>query len=466
MPFIIPNATDTTSGNRYAALDQAEPDSLDFEILGNDSCGVLSGCAVTAQVSGGLTVNVSSGYVVLNNIAYAVGAVNNLSLISPDPTDKRFELVIARKLADNSISVMVIPGTNSSTNPTYPRSISRIDGATSGSSTTIDPSTDVVLAAVYRTGSSPVTKANIVDKRVSVKSNVSFQGSAVPDNNMGSIGDLYYRTANQVSSGVYVKTTGGWIEMAKYPIDPGVPIGTLIAWPGPTSGVAITAPNPAVWVEANGAAVSRTVTYGDLFAVLGTTWGSGDGSTTYNLPSLSGYYLAGYTNVTGVAVGAANSQITLSVNQLPAHKHPITGLQSELVPNHNHPIPHEHIGSTGQAGSQHTHPFSGTTATTQSRTMQNLITTTGTEPGYATSQTVSAVDSPNNNIAHDHTFSGTTQSASGDHLHPVSLSYSGNSGDAGQHSHTSNGDTNDTGSGAPISVAPATHYVRYFLRYA
>lgn len=41
---------------------------------------------------------------------------------------------------------------------------------------------------------------------------------------------------------------------------------------------------PDGWIEANGAAVSRTV-YAALFARVGTTFGVGDGSTTFNLPT-------------------------------------------------------------------------------------------------------------------------------------------------------------------------------------
>lgn len=43
---------------------------------------------------------------------------------------------------------------------------------------------------------------------------------------------------------------------------------------------------PSGWLICNGAAVSRT-TYANLFAAIGTTWGSGDGATTFNLPNLS-----------------------------------------------------------------------------------------------------------------------------------------------------------------------------------
>lgn len=49
---------------------------------------------------------------------------------------------------------------------------------------------------------------------------------------------------------------------------------------------------PSGWLKANGAAVSRT-TYADLFAAIGTTFGAGDGQTTFNLPDLRGEFVRG-----------------------------------------------------------------------------------------------------------------------------------------------------------------------------
>jgi microcystin-dependent protein len=49
---------------------------------------------------------------------------------------------------------------------------------------------------------------------------------------------------------------------------------------------------PSGWLAANGSAVSRT-TYANLFAAIGTAYGSGDGSTTFNLPNLQGIFVRG-----------------------------------------------------------------------------------------------------------------------------------------------------------------------------
>lgn len=58
-----------------------------------------------------------------------------------------------------------------------------------------------------------------------------------------------------------------------------VPIGTMLDYGGSTV--------PKGYLACDGTAVSRT-TYSALFAAIGTTWGTGDGSTTFNTPSLSG----------------------------------------------------------------------------------------------------------------------------------------------------------------------------------
>ena len=59
---------------------------------------------------------------------------------------------------------------------------------------------------------------------------------------------------------------------------------------------------PVGWLKANGAEVSRT-TYSNLFAAIGTRYGGGDGSTTFNLPDLRGVFLRGLDDGKGVDAG-------------------------------------------------------------------------------------------------------------------------------------------------------------------
>ena len=64
----------------------------------------------------------------------------------------------------------------------------------------------------------------------------------------------------------------------------GVPIGAIIPYAGSTA--------PFGTLICNGAAISRSA-YPELFEAIGTTWGAGDGSTTFNIPDLRGYFLRG-----------------------------------------------------------------------------------------------------------------------------------------------------------------------------
>lgn len=61
---------------------------------------------------------------------------------------------------------------------------------------------------------------------------------------------------------------------------------------------------PSGWLVADGSAVSRT-TYADLFAAIGTTFGAGDASTTFNLPDLRGEFIRGWDDGRGVDGGRA-----------------------------------------------------------------------------------------------------------------------------------------------------------------
>jgi microcystin-dependent protein len=71
--------------------------------------------------------------------------------------------------------------------------------------------------------------------------------------------------------------------------------------PGQVAAFAMATP-PSGWLKANGAAVSRT-TYAALFAAIGTTFGEGDGSTTFNLPDLRGEFVRGWDDGRGVDSG-------------------------------------------------------------------------------------------------------------------------------------------------------------------
>ena len=104
-----------------------------------------------------------------------------------------------------------------------------------------------------------------------------------------------------------------------------VPVGSVIAFAGSTA--------PTGFLICDGTAVSRT-TYADLFTAVGVIYGSGDGSTTFNLPDLRGEFIRGLDGGRGVdsnrTLGSAQSSANLS---------------------------HTHTGSTASSGG-HVHDFS------------------------------------------------------------------------------------------------------------
>jgi len=99
-----------------------------------------------------------------------------------------------------------------------------------------------------------------------------------------------------------------------------LPVGTIV--PFGSSSI------PSGWLECNGAAVSRT-TYAALFTAIGTTYGAGNGSTTFNVPDLRGRTSIGQgtgSGLTARTIGATGGEEThiLSTAELPAHTHTLS----------------------------------------------------------------------------------------------------------------------------------------------
>jgi microcystin-dependent protein len=113
----------------------------------------------------------------------------------------------------------------------------------------------------------------------------------------------------------------------------GLPAGSIIPWGGSSA--------PANWLLCDGTAVSRT-TYASLFSAIGTAYGTGDGSTTFNLPDLRGRVPVGRNSGSFGTLGATGGveSVTLTVDQMPSHTHTQNS--------------HTHSGTTNSSGA-HTH---------------------------------------------------------------------------------------------------------------
>jgi len=97
---------------------------------------------------------------------------------------------------------------------------------------------------------------------------------------------------------------------------------------------------PSGFLECNGAAVSRS-TYADLFAVIGTTYGAGNGSTTFTLPDLQDDVTVSKSGTKALAstggantvassgnIGGNSGSHTVVESEMPSHSHPTTGART------------------------------------------------------------------------------------------------------------------------------------------
>jgi microcystin-dependent protein len=118
---------------------------------------------------------------------------------------------------------------------------------------------------------------------------------------------------------------------------------------------------PSGWLAANGSAVSRTL-YAALFAAIGTTYGAGDGSTTFTLPDLRGYFVRGSgTNSDGAASGGFGDK---QADSFANHNHTITsgqqnGSSSGCGANNTYQKANDTacgLGTTGSSGGTETRP--------------------------------------------------------------------------------------------------------------
>lgn len=164
----------------------------------------------------------------------------------------------------------------------------------------------------------------------------------------------------------------------------GLPPGAVISYAGGPSTV------PSTFLIPYGQAVSRS-TNATLFAVIGTTFGSGDGSTTFNLPDCRGMVIAGVDNMGGTAanrITSANSGIngtTLGASGGNEQLHGHTHLATVSDPGHLHGYTHA-TGNGASAGSPN-YPCGPLTAA-NTNTAITGITVSVTSTGGGSSQNV------------------------------------------------------------------------------
>jgi microcystin-dependent protein len=152
----------------------------------------------------------------------------------------------------------------------------------------------------------------------------------------------------------------------------GIPTATIVPWSASSI--------PTGFLECNGAAVSRS-TYSALFAIIGTTYGAGDGSSTFLLPDIQDNVPLGKSGTKALAstggantvsstgnVGGSTANATLSTAQLASHSHPMPQTSGNpddpnntntFNPRQGDPQPGSTTGSQG-SGTGHNHNMSAT----------------------------------------------------------------------------------------------------------
>ena len=187
----------------------------------------------------------------------------------------------------------------------------------------------------------------------------------------------------------------------------GLPIGSGMDYFGTTA--------PSGYMFADGSAISRTK-YAELFAIIGTTYGAGDGSTTFNLPDKreAVTIMKSASDTLGTTKGSnsvsytpkgSNTGTAITKAQLPSynlysagHSHTFTGTSAQ----HRHGLYVK--GGYGGGGTLTASPNSDATVQSKGTTYTDYTSIT---PAGSNSSTTITVASGGSGQAHNHTFTGT-----------------------------------------------------------
>jgi len=280
---------------------------------GNTSLGHTAGTALTTGI---------------NNTA--VGLCAGRSITSGGDN------VLVGSLAGSSITtassnIAIGAGAGESTSGTG----SVLVGSFAGSNLTTGSSNVVIgpnAQAAVNTGSCQLAIGfSATDNWLVGDSSKNIQPGAGLKDRLGSVG----------GSGQFLCSNGTALEWSSAFGD--TPIGAIVWFPATTA--------PTSWLVADGRAVSRA-TYGALFAVVGTTYGAGNGTTTFNLPDLRGMFARGWDAAGGTARNCDAGRVFGSTQQdcIESHGHNFCYFFASNGGNLNYIA-----GQSGTAG-LHSHP--------------------------------------------------------------------------------------------------------------
>jgi microcystin-dependent protein len=227
-----------------------------------------------------------------------------INVFEVDEANDLIELISRVKGPDGSASLPVFTFANDLDTGIYRVGTNQIGITTGGTlRLLVDADGDVTFSSgtpalrvkdIDSTGSSQIGELQFVDSTDAVGANVKYENSTIKLQIGGSSVAEFTATNNTV-----------------------IPTGSLQMFAGSAS--------PSGWLTCDGAAVNRT-TYAALFAVIGTTYGAGNGTTTFNLPDMRGRAPIGVGTGSGLTARALADEVgaethTLTVAEMPSHTH-------------------------------------------------------------------------------------------------------------------------------------------------
>ena len=150
-----------------------------------------------------------------------------------------------------------------------------------------------------------------------------------------------------------------------------VPTGGLLMWTGAVNAV------PTGWLLCDGSEVSQT-TYADLYAVIGSTFGTPVTNTNFILPNLVDKFVAGVGSSGTYSVGTTGGadSVTLTTDEIPAHNHTATSTVTD--PGHNHTYTQLIAGGpSGDSNHEGTPQTTNTSTSTTGITVATTLADTG-----------------------------------------------------------------------------------------
>jgi microcystin-dependent protein len=344
-PFTLGGTSVTSSAAELNKLDGLQATTAELDLVNTASAGVIqAGKALIYGASG--EVNATTLQVQGADISATPAEINVLSGITA--TTAELNLVDGSEAGVISNDKAVIYGSSGEVNATTLQISGTSITATAAQLNTVDTSTSI--------------STQLGDK--APISSPTFTGTpAAPTAAAGT-------DTTQIATTAFVGTA----------VANTTPAGSVIMWAGTVATV------PTGWLYCDGSAVSRT-TYAGLFSALGTLYGSGDGSTTFNLPNFKDRFAVGADGDSGgdydvgSTGGAAN--VTLTTDQIPSHNHSVSASSSSSSsvtdPGHTHGL-EQNFNSGANFGLGSVSAGAGSTdSATTGITVSTTTTTTITE---------------------------------------------------------------------------------------